>query len=166
MNFWVEQYVCGSAGASNYLALQFDGEEVWRTDGLDPACGVFGYREIEVDVSDFADGNSHEIKFYSVTVGDGNFFVDDVVLTVEESGTPGDIPWLTVDPMAGVILPDGDSVEITIDFDSTGLLWGDYFAALRVLNDPDPRFDIPVQLRVIDWDWQFLPMILMKWPLP
>jgi subtilisin family serine protease len=166
MKFWVEQHTCGAGGASTYMALQLDGEEVWRTDGLDPACGVLGYREIEVDVSDFADGGTHEVKFYSVTVGSGNFFLDDVELTVEGGGTPGDIPWLTADPMAGVIMPDGDSVEITINFDATGLLWGDYFAALRVLNDPDPRFDIPVQLRVVDWDWQFLPMILMKWPLP
>ncbi len=58
MTFWAEQVVCGDAGASNYMALVIDGIEVWRTDGLDPACGVTGYRMIEVDVSDFADGDT------------------------------------------------------------------------------------------------------------
>lgn len=166
MTFWAEQAVCGDAGASNYMALVIDGEELWRTDGLDPACGTAAYRQIEVDVSDFADGATHEIKFSSVTVGSGNFFLDDVELIVDEGGTPGDITWLTLDPIAGVILPDGDFVEITVTFDSNGLAWGDYFAKLTVLNDPDPKFDIPVQLRVNDWEWNYLPMILMKWPLP
>ncbi len=166
MTFWAEQAVCGDAGASNYMALVIDGEELWRTDGLDPACGTVDYRQIEVDVSDFADGATHEIKFSSVTVGNGNFFLDEVQLVVDEGGTPGDIPWLTLDPIAGVILPDGDFVEITVTFDSNGLAWGDYFGKLTVMNDPDPKFDIPVQLRVKDWEWQYLPLINNLYPIP
>ena len=169
MKFWVEQMVCGDSGSANYLALQIDGTELWRTDGTDPACGVLGYRQIEVDVSAFADGNTHEVKFASATVGSGNFFLDDVELTGEGGGggggTGGDILWLDIDVMADVVMP-GDSVEVTFTFDSNGLLWGDYFGTVRVANQPDPTFDIPVQLRVNDWEWQFLPLINMKWPLP
>ncbi len=169
MKFWVEQMVCGDSGSANYLALQIDGTELWRTDGTDPACGVLGYRQIEVDVSAFADGNTHEVKFASATLGSGNFFLDDVELTGEGGGggggTGGDILWLDIDVMADVVMP-GDSVEVTFTFDSNGLLWGDYFGTVRVANQPDPTFDIPVQLRVNDWEWQFLPLINMKWPLP
>ncbi|MCK9247064.1 MAG: carboxypeptidase-like regulatory domain-containing protein, partial [Anaerolineaceae bacterium] len=166
MTFWVEQVVCGDAGANNWMALKIDGEEVWRTDGLDSACGNYGYREVEVDVSDYADGDTHEIKFESSTAGSGNFFLDDVELNLDEGGTPGDIPWLTLDPMAGVVLPDGGTVKITVDFDATGLLWGDYFGTLRVQNTPDPTFNIPVQLRVKDWNMQYLPLINNRYPIP
>jgi hypothetical protein len=130
MTFWVEQAVCGTAGASNYMALMIDSVELWRTDGTDPACGTASYREIVVDVSDFADGDTHEIKFDSVTVGSGNFFLDDVELNLEAGG---DVPWLSLDPTAGSVLADS-STDVTVTYDSTGLAEGDYFASIRVKN--------------------------------
>ena len=75
-------------------------------------------------------------------------------------GTPGDIPWLELDTTAGVAVADGGEVEITATFDSTGLTWGDYFGQLRVTNAPDPRFNIPVQLRVQPFNMMYLPVIL------
>jgi subtilisin family serine protease len=75
-------------------------------------------------------------------------------------GTPGDIPWLSEDPTAGVVFADGGSVDVTLTFDSTGLVWGDYFGALRVDNAPDPKFTIPVQLRVLPFNMMYLPLIL------
>ena len=75
-------------------------------------------------------------------------------------GTPGDIPWLSEDPTAGVVFADGGSVDVTLTFDSTGLEWGDYFGALRVDNAPDPKFTIPVQLRVLPFNMMYLPLIL------
>ncbi len=83
LSFYIEQYFCGTGGTNNYLRLLIDDHEIWRTDGTDPACGVFGYRQIELDVSAYADGNLHKIKFDSITVGAGNFFLDDVELHVE-----------------------------------------------------------------------------------
>ncbi len=145
MTFWVEQAVCGDAGASNYMALSIDGTEVWRTDGLDPACGTAAYREIVLDVSGFADGDTHEIKFDSVTVGSGNFFLDDVELQLEAGG---DVLWLFEDPTAGVI-PAGESTDVTITYDATGLALGDYFATLRVKGAPSPMIDLPVTLHVV-----------------
>jgi subtilisin family serine protease len=159
MTFWAEQVVCGDAGASNYMALLIDGIEVWRTDGLDPACGVTGYRMIEVDVSDFADGDTHEIMFESVTVGSGNFFLDDVNLMLEAGG---DVLWLSEDPTAGVV-PAGGSAEVVIGYDATGLTLGDYFATLRVKNAPAPTIDLPVTLHVVDEIpvfFLYLPLIL------
>jgi len=82
-SFWVEQITCGTGGASNYVKLMVDSTEVWRTDGTDPACGVLGYRQIKLDLSPFANGSAHVIRFDSTTIGQGNFFLDDLSLTVE-----------------------------------------------------------------------------------
>ena len=116
LSFYVEQYVCGIGGVNNYLRLLIDDHEIWRTDGTDPACGVFGYRQIELDVSAYADGNLHEIKFDSNTVGEGNFFLDDVELYLSPAS---DVPWLSENPESGTIPPGGE-VNITVTFDSTG----------------------------------------------
>jgi len=145
MTFWVEQAVCGTSGVSNYMALKIDGTELWRTDGTDPACGTASYREITVDVSDFADGDTHEIMFDSVTIGNGNFFLDDVELNLEAGG---DVLWLSEDPIAGVV-PGDDFVNVTITYDSTGLAEGDYFATLRVKNPPATAINVPVTLHVV-----------------
>ena len=156
MTFYVEQYVCGAAGASNYMALKIDDTELWRTDGLDPACGVLGYRLVEVDVSDFADGGTHEIKFDSVAVDGANFFLDDVELNLEAGG---DVPWLSLDPTAGSVLADS-STDVTVTYDSTGLAEGDYFASIRVKNLPAAAINVPVTLHVTNLRYLYLPLIL------
>ena len=156
MTFWVEQAVCGTSGVSNYMALKIDGTELWRTDGTDPACGTASYREITVDVSDFADGDTHEIMFDSVTIGNGNFFLDDVELNLEAGG---DVLWLSEDPIAGVV-PGDDFVNVTITYDSTGLAEGDYFATLRVKNPPATAINVPVTLHVGGLRYIYLPLIL------
>jgi len=155
MTFYVEQYVCAAAGASNYLALMIDGTEVWRTDGLDPACGVYGYRLVTVDVSDFADGDTHTIKFDSVTVDGANFFVDDVELNLEAGA---DMPWLAEDPIAGTV-PADSNLSVTITYDSTGLAEGDYFATLRVKNPPAAAFNVPVTLHVVNVLHFYIPLL-------
>ena len=81
-------------------------------------------------------------------------------------GTPGDIPWLELDTTAGVAVADGGEVEITAKFDGTGLTWGDYFGQLRVDNAPDPRFNIPVQLRILPFNMMHLPLIITYFPPP
>ena len=133
-----------------------DGTEIWRTDGTDPACGVLGYRLVTVDVSDFADGGTHEIMFDSITVDGANFFLDDVELNLEAGG---DVPWLSLDPTAGVVLAD-DSTDVTVTYNSTGLAEGDYFASIRVKNPPAAAINVPVTLHVTNWNYIFLPLIL------
>ena len=156
ITFYVEQYVCGAAGVSNYMALKIDGDELWRTDGTDPACGVLGYRLVTVDVTDFADGETHEIKFDSVTVDGANFFLDDVEFNLEIGG---DVLWLSLDPTAGIV-PADSSTDVTVTYDSTGLALGDYFAAIRVKNPPAAAINVPVTLHVTELNKLFLPLIL------
>ncbi len=148
ITFYAEQYVCGAAGASNYMAL--------KIDGTDPACGVLGYRLVTVDVSDFADGDTHEIMFDSVTVDVANFFLDDVELNLEVGG---DVPWLSLDPTAGVVFADS-STDVTVTYDSTGLAEGDYFAAIWVKNPPAAAINVPVTLHITNWNYIYLPLIL------
>ena len=85
---------------------------------------------------------------------------------VAGGGSGGDIIWLTVDPMAEVVLPDGGSVDVTLTFDSTGLTWGDYFGVLDILNAPDPKITIPVQLRVWDFERVYMPFTFTRYPHP
>jgi hypothetical protein len=68
-----------------------------------------------------------------------------------ETGGAADIPWLSEDPTSGII-PAGDCVDVTVTFDSTGLVPGDYFGDLLIdSNDPDePQVGVPVQLTVVD----------------
>ncbi len=64
---------------------------------------------------------------------------------------PYDIPWLSEDPLAGILDPGACEV-ITITFDSTGLALGDYFGNL-LLNADDPFMPqsvIPVTLTVVE----------------
>ena len=157
MRFWLEQSACGDGGANSYLALEIDGQELWRTDGTNPACNKLGYREIEVNVSEFANDQSHEIKFNGSFDGEANFFLDDVELTIG-TGTGGDILWLDIDVLADVVMP-GQSVDVTLTFDSTDLLLGDYIGELVITNAPNPRFNIPVRLRVQGISDIYLPLI-------
>lgn len=90
----------------------------------------------------------------------GNWLIRGFGETGGGGGTPGDIPWLTEDPTAGVVFADGGSVDVTLEFDSTGLRWGDYFGALSITNAPDPKITIPVQLRVLPFNMMYLPLIL------
>jgi len=81
-------------------------------------------------------------------------------------GTPGDIPWLSEDPTAGVVFADGGEVDVTLSFDATDLVWGDYFGALSIANAPDPKITIPVQLRILPFNYIYLPMIQIYFAPP
>jgi hypothetical protein len=94
--------------------------------------------------------------FDSVTIGNGNFFLDDVELNLEAGG---DVLWLSEDPIAGVV-PGDDFVNVTITYDSTGLAEGDYFATLRVKNPPATAINVPVTLHVGGLRYIYLPLIL------
>jgi hypothetical protein len=80
LSFWLNIPDCSGVA---YVLFQIDGSTLFSTDHLDPNCGS-GYRQITVDISDYADGLTHTIKFYGnhsacFPPGCGtNFLLDDV----------------------------------------------------------------------------------------
>ena len=76
-------------------------------------------------------------------------------------GQGNDVPWLSLNPTSGSI-PAGESEEVDVTLDATGLSEGVYQASIRVQsNDPDnPTRTVDVQLTVsgsvsLPSDWQF-----------
>ncbi|HPI86054.1 MAG TPA: GEVED domain-containing protein [Bacteroidales bacterium] len=59
--------------------------------------------------------------------------------------------WLAVNPLEGTI-PAGESAEIAVTMDATGMALGDYVAELNIYsNDPDdPQVTIPLTMHVVD----------------
>ena len=87
---------------------------------------------------------------------------DDNWILIDDAGFPGnwtirglgsagstDILWLSEDPTASVVPPDGGTVNVTLTFDATDLTWGDYFGSLKVKSPEEPTTTVPVQLRIL-----------------
>jgi hypothetical protein len=58
--------------------------------------------------------------------------------------------WIAAEPTSGVVF-SGASVDVTITFNTSGLIGGDYYADINILSDdPDePEVTIPAQLHVV-----------------
>ncbi|HNB51723.1 MAG TPA: hypothetical protein PK530_07260, partial [Anaerolineales bacterium] len=144
LTFWLEvPVVCDST--SDYMAVLIDGNQVYQVDGSSALCGVVGYSLQTVDISAYADGGSHNLEFYSETFSTNsavtNFFVDDVAIDVVGApaacSTANDIPWVTVNPVAGTVAP-GAEQDVQIGFDTTGLSLGTTYTGTLCLTSNDP----------------------------
>ena len=85
LTFWLE-VPSTNGDPEDFLAVSIDETEIFRVTG-DAAAAYADYAQVTLDVSAFADGGNHTLKFDStVTSGEivTNFFVDDVSLDVEE----------------------------------------------------------------------------------
>jgi hypothetical protein len=136
LSFYLEQIVCDSA--ADYLEVLIDGNQVFVSDGSSALCGVLGYSLQSVDISAYADGGTHNLEFHSeifATNGGGsNFFVDDVTIDVipgVSCSSPSDISWASVSPTSGTTT-GGNASDVTVTFDSTGLVTGVYTATLCI----------------------------------
>ncbi|MBZ0090398.1 MAG: DUF11 domain-containing protein, partial [Thermoanaerobaculia bacterium] len=91
LSFWLEVPTCGSNGASDFMRLTIDGNQLFSVDATAAVCNVVGYVQQSVDVSAYADGAAHTLAFESTTIGGtiSNFFVDDVEL-VAPTTCPGE----------------------------------------------------------------------------
>lgn len=159
LSFWLR--VPFSSGlADDYLAASIDGSEIWRITAATSGAYQTAYQHVAVDVSAFADGGTHTLRFDSTVVGGGaetsNFMLDDVSLDVDSDGggacsTPTDVPWLSVAPASSTTMA-GDSSAVTVTFDSAGMAVGAYEANLCVnSNDPaNPLMPVPVSMTVTD----------------
>ncbi len=76
----------------------------------------------------------------------------DIAFRLEGTVAPiADVPWLSESPISGT-LPVSDCQTVEATFDASGLLPGDYFANLLIVNnDPDtPGLTVPVTLTVAE----------------
>ena len=66
----------------------------------------------------------------------------------DDCATFSDVEWIELDPQSFTV-EAGDSVEVTVSTDSTGLEIGTYQADIRVLsNTPQSAIDVPVTMTV------------------
>jgi uncharacterized protein YfaP (DUF2135 family) len=103
LSFWLEQPRCDSA--ADYMEAKLDNTQVFLANGADSRCGVVGYVQHTVNVSAWADGDSHTLTFRSEIFanngGVSNFFVDDVRLDVTgatSTSTPTRTPTRSATP--------------------------------------------------------------------
>ena len=92
-----------SGNGQDHLRLLIDGSEVWRVVEGDVTYAG-GYRQVELDLSAFADGASHLLRFEAATSGSPshtNLFIDDLNL--------GGCPDVTALPE--VAIADGTVIE-------------------------------------------------------
>jgi len=124
------------------------GSGVWTPLRTPPSGDGGGWHLEALDMNTYA-GELIQLRFWFDT-GDplfNNFpgwFFDDVMLV------RGDPFWLWTSPLSGTV-PPGEALDLTVDFDATGLPLGDYGGELLFRsNDPlDPLLPVPVTLRVL-----------------
>lgn len=151
LSFWLLPGVCDSP--SDFMELTIDGSQVFVINGASGLCGASSYSQQVVDISAWADGNAHTVRFHSTIFGNNgggsNFWVDDV--SIEHTPAVNSCPWLSASPTGGTT-PEGATDSVTLTVDSSGLAPGTYDCSLRIdSNDPDePVVTVPVQLVVTD----------------
>lgn len=87
-----------ATGTNGYLRLLIDGNNLFEVTQAD-AASYGTYAPVSIDISAYADGGSHTVRFESVTnsgTGALNFFVDDVCLSI--TAGPGPDPDPDPDP--------------------------------------------------------------------
>ncbi len=82
--FWLEQISCDSS--ADFLKVVVDSDTLYTTTGGSNLCGLLGYSLINVNLTAYADGNPHTLKFFSrvygLNGGATSFFVDDISVNV------------------------------------------------------------------------------------
>ncbi len=87
LTFWLEMAVANTSG---FMEVRIDDAVIFSVTNLDAAAYPV-YTEVNIDISSFADGQSHTLMFFSTTDAGGaatNFFVDDV--SIEVGNDPDD----------------------------------------------------------------------------
>lgn len=88
LSFFFLPGICGAI--DDYFRIIIDGDNtVYEFLGDNPDCGSQQWFFITVDISEFADGNSHTLRFEALETVDGtnsNFFVDNVAVSACSCG--------------------------------------------------------------------------------
>jgi hypothetical protein len=138
------------------MTVSMDGTPIFTVNDSNAGQYSAGYTQVTLDVSSYADGGSHDLRFSGAVVGDG-IFVDLVSLNDDlPCVAPGSVPWLSVSPTSGTT-GGLQSSDVNVTFDSTGLANGSFSGYLCIAtNDPNNALiSVPVDLTVdADPDWE------------
>ncbi|MBW6465865.1 MAG: choice-of-anchor J domain-containing protein [Brevefilum sp.] len=112
------------------------------------------YRSVMVDLGQFDGYEEIRIGWQYVGQGGQSFGLDAIII-----GGRADIPWLKL-PFTSDSIAAGETKDVPIAFNSTGLEIGTYQGLLSLINFPNPMLNIPVRLRVIgEGNYFYLPLI-------
>jgi len=144
LSFWLE---IPATTSPMTMSVYMDGDELFSVSQTD-AADYMPYAQVVIDVSAYADGGTHNLRFHSVEQGQAsgvsNMFVDDATLIVFSP-----IPWLTESPTTGSLTASGGAQAVQATFDATELTAGTYTGTLNVKGDtPYSPLDMPVRLTV------------------
>jgi len=157
-------YEMNDIGADYAAVVGREGDSVWKWDGgwiipwapftyldLNPYTNVF---EVGISLDDIGNPNAIDLIVANIDIASGWKWD---YAPVEGDGhvtyNISDCPWLDENPKSGTVEP-GNSDEITVSIDTTGLAPGDYSANIIIKNndpDEDPKV-VPVHLTVREWD--------------
>jgi len=154
LSFWLKMSKVGSTTGKDFMQVKIDDSELFRVTDADTS-RYLDYTQVTVDLSPYADGKSHKLRFYSEVFGSGitHFFIDDVVLTVPSAGTfqftkQSD----TVNENKGelrieVSRTGGSQGEVSVSYDTSELFWW-YPGGKLTWGDGDTAnktFNIPIK---------------------
>lgn len=149
LRFWLK---IPTREVDGYFVARMDGTEVFRVEEDTPGYNTYTY--VEVDISEYADGASHELSFLGF-VDEGyatSFFLDDVEIQPLPGGAcsaPTAISWVTLNPMNGNTVAGG-MTPVILTYDSAGLGEDTYTGTLCISsNDPfESIITVPLTLVV------------------
>jgi len=87
LHFWLK--ITKASGTGNdFVQISIDDNEIFRVTDADRNV-YLDYAQVTLDITPYADGKSHHLRFSSQVFGDGvtNFFIDDIALTIPTAGT-------------------------------------------------------------------------------
>ena len=78
LSFWYYNALCESS--IDYFSVYVDDNSELTIYGAGTNCNDQKWHKVVLDLSDYADGNSHNLKLQVNTFGGANFFIDEVML--------------------------------------------------------------------------------------
>jgi hypothetical protein len=156
LNFWL---TLGGSGTGN-VTVTLDSTVLFTANQtMTPTFGA-DYALVSLDVTAFADGQSHTLMFAEsdpATPGSFNAFVDDVSLDIVAC-TPTSLPWVNVSPSSGNTVSYTSSIANVV-FNSAGLATGDYNGKLCITSNDTTVDPVEVQLTLKVLPNVYLPII-------
>jgi len=143
------------------MSVTIDGQQLFQVTQANTS--TYGsYTQVSLNVSQFADGGSHVLRFGEAdAANDGNFnaFVDNVSVDTAPCYIGGSLPWLSTSPVSGTNA-SGTNTPVSANFNSTGLAPGVYTGTLCIASNAvnSPVVNVPVSMTVEPYKI-YLPLI-------